>query len=121
MFSKSNVEGAHLFTIRFDVEPGHEDRIKALLSKDVLPPLAEAAEIAGTHLAICDREMSGTNTSLQRTRKIGVPDWIVLLEASTAKAAKQAGQSVMAALKYGTKGEIIGELYQLEYSLAKIA
>lgn len=121
VFSKSNVEGAFLFTIRFDVEPAHAEQVRNSLSSDILPKLAEAPEMTGAHLAICDQEMSGTNTSLQRTRKIGVPHWIVMVEALTAKAAKQAGQSVMATLKSGTTGEIIGELYQLEYSLAKIA
>jgi hypothetical protein len=121
IFSRSHVEGAYLFTIRFDVETGHEHRIKTLLSGDILPKLYDSAEMTGTHLVVCDQDMSGTNTSLQRTRKIGVPHWIVMLEASTADAAKRAGQSVMAALKNGTKDETIGELYQLEYSLAKIA
>jgi hypothetical protein len=121
VFSKSNVEGAFLFTIRFDVEPARAEQVRNLLSADILPKLADAAEMTGAHLAICDQEMSGTNTSLQRTRKIGVPHWIVMVEALTAKSAKQAGQSVMAALKSGATGEIIGELYQLEYSLAKIS
>lgn len=121
VFSKSHVEGAHLFTIRFDAKNGSEDRVKSMLSNDMLAKLADAPEMTGAHLAICDQDMSGTNTSLQRQRKIGTPNWIVMLEASTSKAAKQAGQSVMAALKSDAKGEIIGELYQLEYSLAKIA
>lgn len=120
-FSDSHVEGAYLFTIRFDIEDKDAAEIRASLAGDVLPRLYEGAEMTGTHLAICDREMSGTNTSLQRTRKIGVPNWIVMLEASTARAAKAAGETVMASLKPRAKGgEIIGELYQLEYSLAKI-
>lgn len=121
-FSQGHAEGAYLFTLRFDIEPGHETAVTDLLSQRVLPEILASPEIVGAHLCICDREMSGTNTSLQRTRQIGVPYWIGMIEGSTAKGTKTAGNALTDAIgsAQGIRGETIGELYQLEYSLAKI-
>jgi hypothetical protein len=120
--SQGHVEGAYLFTLRFDVEPGQDARIRDALSRDILPDMLKRPEITGTHLCICDRDLSGTNTNLQRERKIGVPDWVAMIEGSTAAATKEAGALLRNTLGIpGVKPGAIGELYQLEYTLAKIA
>jgi hypothetical protein len=119
-----HAEGGYLFTLRFDVDEQNRTQAESVLSGTILPALLEHSEITGTHLCVCDHELSGTNTDLQRQRKIGVPDWVVMIEGSTAAGTKAAAASLTAQLERlqqpVVKPGAIGELYQLEYSLAKL-
>jgi hypothetical protein len=120
-FTAGHADGAHLATIRFDVKEGRaEGKLRAALSQKILPPLVERPEIVGAHLCIVDKTLSGTNTSLQRTRTIGVPSWIVMIEGAAAAAVRAAADIVASDLPgLGASPEIIDEMYLLEYGLTK--
>jgi hypothetical protein len=120
-FTAGHADGAHLATIRFDVKDGADDALRSALSDKLLPPLVSRPEVVGAHLCIVDKTLSGTNTSLQRTRTIGVPSWIVLIEGASAAAVRAATDTLLAAdlPGRGAMPEIIDEMYLLEYGLTK--
>ena len=118
--SQGHADGAHLFTIRLSAEAGREVALEKFIT-DQIPAILERPEITGTHLCVCDHTLSGTNTNLQRERKIGVPDWVVMIEGATAAGVKAQGRALLdrKLTEHGAKPDIVGELYQLEYSIAK--
>lgn len=123
-FSQGHADGAFLVAIRLKPMAGREAELERHLAAVALPPLLARAEVTGAHLCICDPRLSGTDTDLQRARRIGLPDWVVLIEGSTAAGAEAAGEALLAegALPaHGADPEaeptIAADLYRLEYSL----
>jgi hypothetical protein len=122
VFSRSVADGGFLFTARFDADPKREAELNSALSETILPELLDKPKITGVHLAICDQDLSGTNTSLQRGRSISTPRWIVMLEGSDASAVKAAAAVLEGGtlLDHGAKDDAACGLYQLEYSISRL-
>jgi hypothetical protein len=121
-FTTGYVDGGYAATLRFEPAEGQGDRLRASLIGTVLPPLIERPKITGVHFLVCDPSLSGTNTALQRGRTITPPDLVVMVEGSTAGAAREAAESLSDALlaEHGAAGAPRRGLYQLEYQLARI-
>lgn len=121
--SIGHADGAHVAAMRFSPAPGASERCEAHLASVTLPEVLAKPRICGAHLAITDVGASGTQTRLQATRKIEVPDWIVLIEgASDDAVAEAAAQFVGDLARHGlTDAAPITGHYQLEYGIVRTA
>lgn len=121
-FSRGHADGAYLSTIRLEPVVGREAALQAHLA-DALARLIDRHGVTGAHLCLCDPDLSGTNTKLQRERKIGVPGWIVLIEGISVEAVRSASATVSETelLHQGARPGPIRELFGLEYGISKIA
>lgn len=81
-------QGGALMTLRFDVPDGDAEEVEAL--RHLLLTLSSAHEISGTHLLKSDDAASVAKTNESKGRRdIEAPaNWVILIEACSAKALK---------------------------------
>jgi hypothetical protein len=112
-------DGGLLATLRLDSEVGRaaelSTHIRAVLSDIVLTP-----GICGAHLCVADASASSIETTERKGREVGVPNWIVMIEGSSAGAVDAATDRLLASdlAKFGSTTPIERGLYRLEFSLA---
>ncbi|MFI5013904.1 MAG: hypothetical protein ACHQAY_16310 [Hyphomicrobiales bacterium] len=95
-FSQGCGEGGSILTLRFDSEPGREAALERDLTDRMLPPLLRVEGVCGVHLCIADRSASDVETAERKGRKVGIPAWIVMVEASDPAAADKACDMLVA-------------------------
>jgi hypothetical protein len=118
VFSAGSGDGGYVLTLRFD--PTGENRAK--LEKAVAAQLEKIGEmkgISGVHLCIADGSASGIETAERKGRQVGMPNWIVMVEGSSAAAVEAAGPTLLQGLAAGREGDAVEQgLYRLEFSRA---
>jgi hypothetical protein len=115
-------QGGYMLTLRHGPQAGREDELKEHLVRTALPPLAERPAVVGVHLCIADREGSSIETAEKRGRKVGIPDWLVMIESVTAEAAEAACDALVAGMSAkGAAPTMDRGLYSLHFTRTKTA
>ncbi|MBS0247590.1 MAG: hypothetical protein JSR61_13305, partial [Proteobacteria bacterium] len=92
-YSRGSGDGGVMLTLRFDPEGPHS----AALEQGIVAGLEKVGAmkgISGTHLCIADSAASGIETAERKGRQVGVPNWIVMVEGSSAPAVDAAGEAL---------------------------
>jgi len=114
-------QGGVMLTLRFDAEPGSEDRLSSLLRHDRLPRLADAPGVSGVHFCRADEATSRAETAEKKARGSAtlVPNWIVLVEGvnrAFVEAARSALLDDAALVAGGATPAIAAGTYLLEHA-----
>jgi hypothetical protein len=122
-YSAGHTDGGFLWTLRLSPAEGQAQALSQALKEALLPPLLKQPKVTGVHLLVCDPALSGTNTALQRGRTITPPDWVIMVEGSSANGVRAAVAALDAAAlqQRGAAPGAQAGLYQMEYGLARIA
>jgi hypothetical protein len=113
-------DGGYMLTARFDAETGERTRLQEHLVER-LGAIERLPWISGAHLCIADTAASGIETAERKGRQISVPNWIVMIEGSSASMVETAASQLIEGdlVANGMKGASQRGLYRLEYSLAE--
>ncbi|MBN9076145.1 MAG: hypothetical protein BGN87_11900 [Rhizobiales bacterium 65-79] len=111
-------DGGYGLTVRFDADPGVRERLQGW-TIERLTAIERMPWISGAHLCIADATASGIETAEKKGRQVAVPNWIVMIEGSSAATVDAAGRELADAdlLAAGMKEESQRGLYRLEFSL----
>ena len=123
LFTEGYAMGGFTYTIRIEPEPGRDQALVDALLR-VMPQFVTTPRITGAHLVRNDTSLTGGNAGNQRGRVILLPDIVVMIEASTADAARAAGERLLSDAQlasWGVKPNVTRGLYQLEYSIQNLA
>jgi len=119
-FSQSLGDGGYLITLQFGPKPGRGAELERNLRHRVLPPVIDIPGVVGVHLCVADQAASDVETAERKGRKVGIPKWLVLIEAITAEAADAGCDAVLAAgLTLGDEAETDRALYEMQFCRAK--
>lgn len=108
-FTNGYSAGGFLATVRFDVPSGDSAPFEEPLRASLAQP-----NIVAAHLLVCNKEKSGTKTTLQSMRTIELPDHVVLIEGCAAKSVADATHALMRQPAFAGVGNVQIDLYQLE-------
>ncbi len=114
--------GAHLGVVLFSPTPGDTNRIRNVLSSDVLPKLASKAGLCGAHLLVGDETASQIKAKERELRDepAAVADWIILIEGydgSTIQSALSTLSEMVRLIANGADEGPVTRLYGLEFAL----
>ncbi len=116
-YSRGSGDGGFILTLRFDADQSR----RAALEKAIVAELETVGRlkgVSGAHLCIADSAASGLETAERKGRQVGVPNWIILIEGSSAAASDAAGLALMSALSSEIAADTVEKgLYRLEFSL----
>jgi hypothetical protein len=114
-------QGGFMLTLRFGAEAGRETELERHLRHVALPPLIDIVSIVGVHLAVADREASDIRTTERGDRKVEIPNWLVMIEASSPEAADEACDRLLASdlVKHGARADMERGLYMLQFCRMK--
>jgi len=116
--------GGYALTLRLDPRDGGEDELGRYLIHEALPRIAERADIVGAHLCVTDKSVSSVVTTERRGRPTIVPNWIVILEGVTLKAADNACDAALTEEmlhQHGCAGPVGRDTYSLQIVCPKNA
>jgi hypothetical protein len=91
--------GGHVLAMRLRVDAARADAMCEYLKDDAFPRALRRCGVLACHLFASDPSASYVNTAESSTRTFDVPAWVLLYEASTARAAEEAGTDVERALE----------------------
>ena len=124
LFTEGYAMGGFVLTLRIEAQPGRDAGLIEALRSEVMSRLVALPRITGGHLIRNDPALTGGNAGNQRGRVIMLPDLVVMIEASNADAAREAGESLLSddrLTAWGAKPGAVRGLYQLEYSIQNLA
>ena len=124
LYSEGYAMGGFMLTLRFAAQDGRESELIEAVQHNAMPGFTGLSRVTGAHFARNDTSLTGGNAGNQRGRVISLPELVVLIEGSNAKAVAAAGDALLSdsALEgFGAKPEITRGLYQLEYSIQSLA
>lgn len=113
--------GGFALTLRFDPQAGSEDALEHYLAREVLPQIAQRADIVGAHLIVADKTASAMTPVERQGRPTVIPNWMVLIEGFTLAAVNEAGEAVLpdaSLVANGCANEIERDTYALQFTLA---
>jgi hypothetical protein len=115
-------QGGFMLTLRFGAEAGREAELRRHLAHVALPPLIDVQNVVGVHFCISDAAASGLETAERKGRTVGVPDWLVMIEAGSAEAAGAACDRLLASglVEHGALQGMDRGVYALEVSRVKM-
>jgi hypothetical protein len=115
-FSQSCGDGGHLLTLQFGPSEGREADLETALRHQVLPPVIDVPGVVGVHFGIADAAASDVETAERKGRAVGIPKWLVMIEATTGEAADKACDSIIASdlTRFGAAASQDRGLYRLE-------
>jgi hypothetical protein len=115
-FSTACGDGGWLLTLQFGPAPGREAELETALRHEILPPIIDVAGVAGVHFGIADAEASDVQTAERAGRAVGIPKWLIMIEASTAEGADAACDKIIAAdlARHGAAEDQDRGLYMLQ-------
>jgi len=82
--------GGHMLAMRLAVDAARGDAMCRYLREDAFPRAMRRTAVVACHLYAADPDASHVNTAESSTRAFDVPAWVLLCEASTARAAENA-------------------------------
>jgi hypothetical protein len=121
-FSQGVGQGGVICTFAYDVKADDEAEHQRLVAHSLLPSLCDKEGIVGVHLCRTDVEMSAVRTEEKKTRSIGCPGWVVLVEGSVpAEKLRLACAGLKHSLEKsaGVQG-MRAEVFALEFSRGKM-
>jgi len=111
--------GGAALTLRLDPQPGREAGLVRFLLEQALPACAERYNITGAHFIVADREASGMKPVERQGRPTDYPNWVVMLEGTSAAAAVSAGEALLSDAQLTAQGSasaIARESYVLQFT-----
>jgi hypothetical protein len=82
--------GGHVLAMRLNVAAAQADAMRRYLTEDAFPRTMRRNGVLACHLLASDSPASYVSTAESSTRAFDVPAWVLLCEASTARAAEMA-------------------------------
>jgi hypothetical protein len=87
--------GGAALTLRFDPLGGSEDKLERFLTSEALPACAERYNITGAHFIVADQTASGMKPVERQGRPTDYPNWVVMLEGTSAAAVCEAARALL--------------------------
>jgi hypothetical protein len=111
-------DGSMLTTLRLDSETGRAAELSSCI-RATLSDIVQAPGICGAHLCVADASASSIDTDARKGREVGVPNWIVVIEGSSARAVDAAADRLLASdlAKFGSIAPFERSFYRLAFSL----
>lgn len=115
VYSSGCADGGTIATLRFDAAPDCASQLRQHLL-ETLPKIAPLAGVVGVHLCVSDQSASSIPTTESRGRTIGMPGWIIMIEAISQAASDQAADALLSdnLALHGASPEIHRGVYVLE-------
>lgn len=115
-------QGGFILTLRFGAAEGRAAELRDYLAHRALPPIIDLQGVVGVHFCISDAAASNLETAERKGRMVGVPDWLVMIEASSPDGADAACERLLSSplAGHGAAPEIERGLYALEVSRVKM-
>ena len=88
--SAGSGSGGYMLAMRLTVDAAQGDAMCRYLGEDAFPRAMRRTAVVACHLYAADSDASHVNTAESSTRAFDVPAWVLLCEASTARAAESA-------------------------------
>lgn len=95
--SVGSSNGGHVLALRLDVPTARAGAMCECLKAEVFPRMVELTGVVACHLYAADHSASHLNTAESSTRVFDVPSWVLVVEATTPKAAEQGRTLINAA------------------------
>ena len=110
--------GGAALTLRFDPRAGQEDKLERFLIGEALPACAQRYDITGAHFIVADQAASGMKPVERQGRPIDYPNWVVMLEGTSAAAVCAAARSLLPDSVFATHGGSAParDCYQLQFT-----
>lgn len=120
-FSQSCGDGGYLITLQFGPRAGEDETLERALRHKVLPSVIDTPGVVGVHLCIADHAASDVETAERKGRTVGIPKWLVLIEAVSPEAADAGCDAVEAAglTALGADPNTDRALYMMQFCRAK--
>jgi hypothetical protein len=115
-FSSACGDGGYLLTLQFGPAPGREADLEKALRHEILPSMIDVPGVVGIHFGIADAAASDVETKERAGRPVGIPKWLIMVEATTAEAADLACDKIIAAdlARHGATADQDRGLYMLQ-------
>jgi hypothetical protein len=113
--------GGAALTVRFAPNAGGEGAAERYLT-EVLPRLAEDAEITAAHWLVADKAVSSIVPEERKGRPTAIPDWIVVVEAVDVPALEDARRCVLSQEQlhaHGVAAPLEYDIYRLQIMVTK--
>jgi hypothetical protein len=101
-YSAGMGQGGLMLTLRFAV--ADEASAGEPLGEQLMPKLSALPDIVGAHLLVADRAASGVVTADRQGRPTAVPDWAIILEATTREGLARARAEHLSEQQLGNLG-----------------
>ena len=111
--------GGAALTLRFDPQAGREDALERFLLEQALPACAQRHDITGAHFIIADRQASGMKPVERQGRPTDYPNWVVMLEGTSAAAVCNAADALLPDAQlaaHGSAATIARESFVLQFT-----
>ena len=111
--------GSAVLTLRFDPLPGREAELEHYLMTQALPACAARYDITGAHFIVADAQASHMKPLERQGRATDYPNWVVMLEGTSATAAINAADALLpesALAEHGSAAAIARESFVLQFT-----
>lgn len=111
--------GSAALTLRFDPQAGREGELERFLVAQALPACAQRYDITGAHLIVADREASDMKPVERQGRPTDYPNWVVMLEGTSAAAVSNAASALLPDAQLATHGSgtsVARDSYVLQFT-----
>lgn len=122
LYSAGVGQGGTMLTLRFAVDEARTGEVSVALRQRFLPPLVDAAGIAGVHLCCADDAISRIDTVEKKARSEGtqIPQWVVMIEGTSDAAVAKAAATLSAGLTALGVAAPDQASYRLEHQRGKL-
>lgn len=124
VFSQGQVMGGFMLSIRLETDDMRRSSLVDKLSRELMPKVSALPRTTGAHLCVNDPALSGGQVGARQGRFISQPDVVILIEGSTSDGVRAAAEDLFPddqLIPRGANASVQRDLYQLEYSLQKLA
>jgi hypothetical protein len=111
--------GGAALTLRFDPQSGREGALERFLLEQALPACAHRYDITGAHFIVADQEASNMKPVERQGRPTDYPNWVVMLEGTSAAAVCNTADALLADAQltaHGSASTIARESYVLQFT-----
>lgn len=111
--------GGAALTLRLDPQSGRESELERFLVEQALPACAECYDITGAHLIVADALASNMKPVERQGRATDYPNWVVMLEGTSAAAIISAGDALLSDAQlaaHGSASSIARESFVLQFT-----
>ncbi len=111
--------GGAALTLRFDPQPGRESELERFLLEQALPACAQRYDVTGAHFIVADQAASGMKPVERQGRPTDYPNWVVMLEGTSAAAVRNASDALLPDAQltaHGSAATIACESYVLQFT-----
>lgn len=110
--------GGAALTLRFDPLKGREGQLERFLVEEALPACAQRYDITGAHFIVADQTASGMKPVERQGRPTDYPNWVVMLEGTSAAAVCEAARVLLPDSALAAQGGStpVRDCYQLQFT-----